>query len=93
MGRIKGPYMESGKVLTQMKDATGAAVMEDESKYPHAAAMIHPIRRPMTTARDFMIGEPKRSQMIIVMNTEKPNPINSAEPQGSGWGAAFEGQS
>jgi len=82
MGSISGAYIDSGKVWTQMKEAAGAASMDDLSKYPVAPAMIQPTRRPITTLSDFMIGAPKRSQIMIVMKTEKPSPINSALPQG-----------
>ncbi|KAL8935774.1 MAG: hypothetical protein Q9211_004524, partial [Gyalolechia sp. 1 TL-2023] len=52
----------------------------------------NPTRRPRTTEHDFMIGEPKRSQMMIVTKTEKPRPINSALPQGRAWGPPTDGQ-
>ena len=55
--------------------------------------MMQPTSRPMTTAVDFMMGEPKRSQMMMVTKTEKPRPMNSALPQGSGCGALMVGHS
>lgn len=61
------------------------------SKYPVAPAMIHPTRSPTTTAVDFMIGDPKRSQMMIVTKTLKPNPMNCADPQGRACGALVVG--
>ena len=61
------------------------------SKYPQAAPMMQPTNRPIMTAHDFMMGAPKRSQKIIVTNTEKPRPINSALPQGKGCGALVVG--
>lgn len=76
-----------------MKLAAGALSIEDLSKYPVAAAMIQPVRRPRTTDVLFMIGDPKRSQMMIVTKTENPSPMNSALPQGRGCGAVMEGQS
>lgn len=48
-GKIIGPYTESGKVWTQMKDATGAALMLALEKYPVEAAMMQPTKRPTTT--------------------------------------------
>ena len=54
---------------------------------------MHPTRRPMTTAVDFMMGAPKRSQRMMVRKTEKPRPMNSALPQGSACGALMLGQS
>ena len=33
--------------------------------------------------QDFIIGDPKRSQRMMVTNTEKPSPMNSAEPHGN----------
>lgn len=92
IGRTSGPYTESGKVCTQMKEAAGAESIPLRSKYPHAAAMMHPVRRPITTLVDFIMGEPKRSHRMIVMNTEKPRPRYSAEPQGRAWGALMFGQ-
>jgi hypothetical protein len=65
----------------------------DGSKYPQAAAIIQPVKRPITTAQDFIIGEPNRSQRMMVMNTEKPSPMNSADPHGRGFGARIVGQS
>ena len=47
----------------------------------------------MTTAVDFMMGAPKRSQMMMVMKTEKPRPMNSALPHGRGLGALMLGHS
>ena len=38
-----------------------------------------------------MIGDPNRSQMIMVTKTKNPRPINSALPQGNGCGASTEG--
>lgn len=55
--------------------------------------MMHPTSNPKTTAVLFMIGDPKRSQRMIVTKTENPRPRNSALPQGRGCGAEFEGQS
>ena len=72
-GKIMGPYIVSGNVLTQMKDTAGAASIPDAEKYPVAPAMIQPTRRPTTTAQDFMIGLPKRSQRMMVTKTEKPS--------------------
>lgn len=43
------------------------------------------------TEVDFIIGAPNLSQRIIVMNTEKPSPRYSAEPQGSACGAEMLG--
>jgi hypothetical protein len=76
-----------------MNDATGATSMEDLSKYPQAAAMMHPVRSPRTTDVLFMIGEPKRSQRMMVRKTENPRPRNSALPHGRACGAVFEGKS
>ena len=53
--------------------------------------MMQPTRRPMMTLVDFMIGDPKRSQRIMVTKTEKPRPRYSGEPQGSACGAAMLG--
>lgn len=79
--------MDKGNVLTHGKLATGAAVMPEFSKYPHAAATIDPTSRPTITAQLFMIGGPKRSHTMIVTNTRKPSPINSGLPQGRACGA------
>ncbi len=67
--------------------------MPAREKYPQAAATMHPARSPTTTAQDFMIGLPKRSERMIVTKTRNPRPTNSAEPQGSGLGATLLGQS
>lgn len=93
VGKTIGPYSESGKVLVQIKETAGAAFMSVLSKYPHAAATMHPTSRPQTTDVDFINGEPKRSHRMMETKTRKPRPINSALPQGSGCGAALEGQS
>lgn len=53
---------------------------------------LQPTKSPMTTAVDFMMGLPNLSQEMIVTNTRKPRPTNSAEPQGNGCGAEFDGQ-
>lgn len=47
--------------------------------------MIHPTKRPTTTAQDFMIGDPNLSQRMIVKKTEKPSPMNWADPHGKGY--------
>jgi hypothetical protein len=39
-----------------------------------------------------MIGDPNRSQMMIVTNTENPSPINCADPHGKGLGTPMLGQ-
>lgn len=91
MGRTNGPYTESLKVRTQMNDATGAESMPARLKYPQAAAMMEPTRRPMTTLVDFMMGDPKRSHKIMVTKTEKPRPRYSGDPQGSACGAVMSG--
>jgi len=52
---------------------------------------MQPTRRPMTTDVDFMMGEPKRSQRMMVRKTRKPRPMYSAEPQTSACGAAMLG--
>jgi hypothetical protein len=70
-----------------MKEAAGEASIPERSKYPQAAAMIQPTRSPMTTAVDFMMGLPNRSQIMIVTKTENPRPMNSALPHGRGRGA------
>lgn len=54
--------------------------------------MMQPTRRPKTTEVLFMIGEPNRSQRMMVRKTENPSPRNSALPHGSGCGAALDGQ-
>lgn len=54
---------------------------------------MQPTSRPTITAQDFMMGEPNRSQRMIVTKTRKPSPINSALPQGKAWGASALGQS
>jgi hypothetical protein len=36
--------------------------------------MMHPVRRPMMTLVDFIMGDPKRSQRRMVTKTEKPRP-------------------
>ncbi len=79
--------------MTQMNDTAGALSMPALLKYPQAPATMHPIKSPTITAQDFMMGLPKRSEMMMVAKTRKPRPINSAEPQGSGRGAALLGQS
>lgn len=84
--------MLKGKVLTQMKEAAGAALIPEAEKYPVAPAMMQPTRRPTTTAQDFMMGLPKRSQRMMVTKTEKPRPMYSALPQGRAWGAPTWGQ-
>jgi hypothetical protein len=71
-------------VLTHIKLAAGAASMDDLSKYPQAAAMMHPTNSPRITAVLFMIGAPNRSMRMMVTKTEKPRPMNSALPQGRG---------
>lgn len=48
--------------------------MVELSKYPQAAAMMQPTRRPITTLADFMIGEPNLSMIKMVTKTEKPRP-------------------
>lgn len=65
-----------------MKEPTGAAVMPESSKYPVAPATMQPMSRPMMTLVDFMIGEPNRSQKMMVMKTRNPRPMYSALPQG-----------
>lgn len=92
MGSTRGAYTVSLKVCTQMKLTTGASSMVLRSKYPVAAAMMIPVSSPMMTLVDFMMGDPKRSQRMMVMNTEKPRPRYSAEPQGSACGAVMSGQ-
>lgn len=43
------------------------------------------------TEQDFIIGEPNRSQRIMVTKTEKPRPKYSGDPQGSALGAEISG--
>jgi hypothetical protein len=44
------------------------------SKYPVAAAIMQPTRRPNMTLADFMIGDPNLSMIRMVTKTEKPRP-------------------
>jgi hypothetical protein len=69
------------------------ALIPDGSKYPHAAAIIQPTNNPITTADDFIIGDPSLSQIRMVTNTENPRPIYSALPQGRACGEPTLGQS
>ena len=91
IGRTSGPYTLKGNVLTQMNDTAGALWIPVSSKYPVAAAMMQPTRRPMTTAVDFMMGAPYRSDRMMVRKTERPRPRYSADPHGSAWGARMFG--
>lgn len=50
-----GPYTESGNVLTQMKDATGAALIPELEKYPVEAAMMQPTKSPTTTLTTYRL--------------------------------------
>ena len=52
---------------------------------------MHPTSRPTTTAQDFMIGDPNRSQRMMVTKTRKPSPMNSGLPHGSACGASGVG--
>lgn len=66
--------------------------MPERSKYPHAAAIMHPMSSPIITEDDFMIGDPSLSQISMVTNTENPRPTNSALPHGRACGASTLGQ-
>ncbi|KAG9680124.1 hypothetical protein KCU87_g127, partial [Aureobasidium melanogenum] len=79
---VMSPMASIAKTMYTMKLATGAASIPLRSKYPHAAATIHPTSKPMTTAQDFMIGLPKRSVKMMLTKTRNPSPTNSALPQG-----------
>lgn len=57
-------------------------MIPESSKYPQAAAIMHPTRRPPMTLQDFKIGDPKRSRRRIVTKTENPRPMYSALPKG-----------
>lgn len=48
---------------------------------------------PRTTAQLFMIGDPNRSQRMMVTNTKNPSPMNSALPHGKACGASTSGHS
>src|ERR1700742_1604729 len=67
------------------------SLMPEGSKYPQAAEIMQPTKRPRTTEQDFIMGDPNRSQSTMVKKTTKPNPINSALPQGSACGAPTSG--
>jgi len=81
-GNTTGPDTDNLNVLTQIKVAAGAESIGALSKYPVAAEMIIPTTKPSTTAHDFMRGLPNRSIRIMVIQTLKPRPMNSAEPHG-----------
>ncbi|KAH0238469.1 Xanthine/uracil permease, partial [Aureobasidium melanogenum] len=69
---VMSPMASIAKTMYTMKLATGAASIPLRSKYPHAAATIHPTSKPMTTAQDFMIGLPKRSVKMMLTKTRNP---------------------
>lgn len=62
------------KERSSQKATEHTASIPVRSKYPVAAAIMQPTRRPNMTLADFMIGDPNLSMIRMVTKTEKPRP-------------------
>ena len=91
-GRTSSPRTLSGKRRTQRKLTTGAELITSVWKYPHAAAMMIPTRKPSIVDIFLTKGGPNKSKRTIDAQTENPRPMRRGEPQGAACGADAFGQ-
>lgn len=91
-GRTSSPRTLRGNRRTQRKLTTGAELITSFWKYPHAAAMMMPTRKPRTVDRALINGGPNKSKRTIDTQTENPRPMRRGEPHGAACGDEAFGQ-